>query len=102
MSHPIFREKVLKTMANHLSAKKRAVRNAKRGQMNKARTSRLRTTLKKVEQAINSGNAKDAEAALKKAQPELSKSVSKGLLKKNTAARKMSRLSAKVKALKKS
>ena len=88
-------------MANHISAKKRAVRNAKRGALNKSRTSRLRTTLKKVEVAIAAGNTKDAEEALKKAKPELMKSVSKGLLHKNAAARKMSRLSARIKALKK-
>lgn len=88
-------------MANHPSAKKRAVRNAKRGAINKARTSRLRTTLKKVELAIAAGNSKDAEAALKKARPEILKGVSKGLLHKNAAARTMSRLSAKIKTLKK-
>jgi small subunit ribosomal protein S20 len=88
-------------MANHISSKKRTVRNAKRAAINKARTSRLRTTLKKVEVAIAAGNTKDAEAALKKAKPEIMKGVSKGLLHKNSAARKMSRLSAKIKALKK-
>lgn len=88
-------------MANHVSAKKRAIRNAKRGQMNKAKTTRLRGFLKKVEQAIAAGDKKEAEAALKKAQPQINKGVSKGLLHKNAAARKMSRLSAKIKALKK-
>jgi len=87
-------------MANHISAKKRAVRNAKRGSINKAQTTRLRTYLKKVEQAIAEGAKKEAQEALKKAQPQISKGVSKGLLHKNTAARKMSRLSAKIKALK--
>jgi small subunit ribosomal protein S20 len=88
-------------MANHISAKKRAVRNAKRGSINKARTTRLRSSLKKVETAIAAGNAKEAQAAFTKARPEILKGVSKGLLHKNAASRKMSRLSAKIKALKK-
>lgn len=89
-------------MANHPSAKKRATRNAKRGDINKARMGALRTTLKKVETAIASGDQKKAEAALRGAQPQLSRGVNKGLLKKNAAARKMSRLSARIKAMKKS
>lgn len=88
-------------MANHLSAKKRAVRNAKRAQINKAQNTRLKGFLKKVDQAIAAGDKKEAEAALKKVQPMIQKGVSKGLMHKNLAARKMSRLSAKVKALKK-
>lgn len=88
-------------MANHKSAKKRSKRNVTRAKMNSSRVSSLRTSIKKVETAIAAGNAKDAEAALKKVQPELSKSVAKGVVKKSTAARKMSRLSARVKKLKK-
>lgn len=88
-------------MANHLSSKKRAVRNAKRGQINKARNSRLRNSLKKVELAIASGDAAEAETALKKAQPLLNKGSAKGLLHKNTASRKLSRLNARIKNLKK-
>lgn len=87
-------------MANHASAKKRVRRNAKRALMNKSRTSRMRTFLKKVEMAIATGNAKDAETALRHAQPEVYRGVSKGIVHKNTAARKMSRLSARIKALK--
>ncbi len=87
-------------MANHKSAKKRSKRNASRGKINSARVSSIRTSLKKVEQAIQSGNAKDAEAAFKKVKPELSKGVAKGVLKKSTAARKVSRLSSKIKKLK--
>ncbi len=88
-------------MANHISAKKRAVRNANRANINKAQTTRMRGYIKKVEQAIAAGDKKEAEAALKKAQPVIIKGVAKGLLHKNAAARKISRLSAKVKALKK-
>lgn len=88
-------------MANLISAKKRTIRNKKRAQINKSRTSRLRGYLKKVEQAIAAGDSKAAIDALKKAQPELFKGVAKGTMHKNAAARKMSRLSAKIKALKK-
>jgi small subunit ribosomal protein S20 len=88
-------------MANHISAKKRAVRNAKRAGINKAQNTRLRGHLKKIEQAIAAGDKKEAEAAFKKAHPVINKGVSKGLLHKNAAARKLSRLSAKIKALKK-
>ena len=67
--------------------------------MNKARRSRIRTFLRKVEEAIASGNGEAAAAALKAAQPELARGVTKGVLHKNTVARKMSRLSARVKAI---
>ena len=86
-------------MANSPQAKKRARQNEKRFQVNKARRSRIRTYLRKVEEAIASGNKDDATAALKAAQPELMRGVTKGVFHKNTAARKMSRLSARVKAL---
>lgn len=86
-------------MANHASSKKRIRRNNKRAAINGARMSRIRTFIKKVEMALDTGNAKDAGEALRKAQPEISRGVAKGLLHKNTAARKMSRLSARVKAL---
>lgn len=88
-------------MANHISAKKRAVRNAKRADINKSHTTRVRGYIKKVEQAIAAGDAKGAAEALKKVRPVLQKGVSKGLMHKNAASRKMSRLSAKIKALKK-
>lgn len=88
-------------MANHKSSKKRSVRNASRAKINGARVSSIRTSLKKVEQAIASGNVKDAEAALKKVKPELAKGVAKGVLKKETVSRKVSRLSTKIKTLKK-
>ena len=86
-------------MANHKSAKKRIRRNANRAEINKSRISRIRTFLKRVEMAIASGDKGAARAALKDAQPELMRGVSKGVLHKNTASRKMSRLSAKVKTV---
>ena len=84
-------------MANHKSAKKRIRRNANRAEINKSRISRIRTFLKRVETAIASGDKVAAQTALREAQPELMRGVSKGVLHKNTASRKMSRLSAKVK-----
>ena len=87
-------------MANHASAKKRVRRATKRTSINKSRVSRIRSFLKKVELAIAGGKAKEAEDALKQVQPEIQRGVSKGLLHKNTVARKMSRLSSRVKALK--
>ena len=86
-------------MANHASSKKRIRRNEKRAEVNTARRSRLRTFIKNVEQAILAGNSKEAKDALRAAQPELDRCVSKGLLHKKTASRKLSRLSAKVKAV---
>tara|TARA_B100000963_G_scaffold294799_1_gene265527 strand:- start:1274 stop:1540 length:267 start_codon:yes stop_codon:yes gene_type:complete len=86
-------------MANHKSAKKRIRRNANRSEINKSRISRIRTFLKRVEAAIASGDKGAATIALKEAQPELMRGVSKGVLHKNTASRKMSRLSAKVKTV---
>ncbi|MEM6938563.1 MAG: 30S ribosomal protein S20 [Pseudomonadota bacterium] len=86
-------------MANTPQSKKRARQNEKRLQINKARRSRIRTYLRKVEEAIASGSKEDAQTALKAAQPELMRGVSKGVFHKNTAARKMSRLSSRVKGL---
>lgn len=88
-------------MANHASARKRVRRNGRRADINKSRTSRMRTFIKKIEQAITAGDAKQAQDALKQAQPEMYRAVSKGLLHKNVVARKMSRLSTRIKALKK-
>lgn len=87
-------------MANHASAKTRIRRNDRRAVINGARRSRIRTFIKKVELALTSGNAKEAEDALKAAQPEIQRGVSKGIWHKNTAGRKISRLSARIKALK--
>ncbi|WP_299728525.1 30S ribosomal protein S20 [uncultured Tateyamaria sp.] len=86
-------------MANSPQAKKRARQNEKRFQVNKARRSRIRTYLRRVEEAIASGDKDEAGAALKAAQPELMRGVTKGVYHKNTVSRKMSRLSARVKAL---
>ena len=86
-------------MANSPQAKKRARQNASRFAVNKMRRSRIRTYLRAVEEAIASGDQKAAAEALKVAQPELMRGVTKGVFHKNTAARKMSRLSSRVKAL---
>ena len=86
-------------MANIQSAKKRIRSSARRTETNIARRSRIRTFLKKVEEAIVSGNKDEAQGALRAAQPELMRGVTKGVLHKNTASRKLSRLSARVKAL---
>ncbi len=86
-------------MANTPQSKKRARQNETRFQINKARRSRIRTFLRKVEEAIASGNKETAVEALRSAQPELMRGVTKGVLHKNTVARKMSRLSARVKTL---
>lgn len=86
-------------MANTLQSKKRVRRNANREQVNKARRSRIRTYVKKVELAIEAGNADEAKVALKEAQPELMRGVTKGVLHKKTASRKVSRLAKRVKAL---
>ena len=86
-------------MANTPQSKKRARQAERRQDVNKARRSRIRTFLRKVEEAIASGNQEVASAALKTAQPELARGITKGVLHKNTVARKMSRLAARVKAL---
>lgn len=87
-------------MANHVSSKKRIRRNAARAEINGARRSRIRTFIKKIETAIDAGSEKEARDAFQKAQPELQRGVAKGIFHKNTAARKLSRLSARIKALK--
>ncbi|MCL7465249.1 30S ribosomal protein S20 [Phaeovulum sp. NW3] len=86
-------------MANTPQSKKRARQSERRNDVNKARRSRIRTFIRKVEEAIASGNAEAAVAALRAAQPEMARGVTKGVLHKNTVARKMSRLSARVKSL---
>lgn len=86
-------------MANHKSAEKRNRRNARKGEINGARRSRIRTFVKKVETAIASGDREAAATALKAAQPEMQRGVSRGVLHRNTVARKISRLSARIKAL---
>ncbi|MGB0960609.1 MAG: 30S ribosomal protein S20 [Halocynthiibacter sp.] len=86
-------------MANTPQAKKRARQNERRAEVNKARRSRIRTYLRKVEEAIASGDKDAAQGAFKAAQPELMRGVTKGIFHKNTVARKLSRLSARVKAV---
>lgn len=80
-------------MANTSSAKKRIRRDERRSHINISRRSRIRTYIKRVEAAIEEGNKDAASAALKEAQPEMMRGVSRGVYKKNTAARKISRLS---------
>ncbi|HYJ28732.1 MAG TPA: 30S ribosomal protein S20 [Allosphingosinicella sp.] len=86
-------------MANTPQAKKRIRRNARRAEVNGARVSRIRTFVKQVETAIASGDKEQATAAIRRVQPEIARGVSKGVLHKNTAARKISRLSRRVAAL---
>jgi small subunit ribosomal protein S20 len=86
-------------MANTAQSKKRARQNERNKDVNKTRRSRVRTFLRKVEEAILSGNKELARDALRLAQPELMRGVSKGIFHRNTVARKMSRLSARVKAI---
>ncbi|MFM8745253.1 MAG: 30S ribosomal protein S20 [Aestuariivirga sp.] len=87
-------------MANTKSAKKAARVATRRTVINKNRLSRIRTYVRKVEEAIASGNQAAAAEALKAAQPEMMRGAQKGVLHKNTVSRKVSRLSARVKALK--
>jgi len=86
-------------MANTPSAKKAARKIARRTATNKARRSRVRTYVRSVEEAIASGDQSVASAALKAAQPEIMRATTKGVMHANTAARKISRLNARIKAL---
>lgn len=86
-------------MANTEQSKKRARQSEARYAVNKARRSRIRTFLRKVEEALASGNKDAAASALRAAQPEMARGVTKGVLHKNTVARKMSRLASRVKAV---
>jgi small subunit ribosomal protein S20 len=86
-------------MAHTVSAKKRIRQTERRALRNKARTSRIRTFVRKVEEAVRAGDKKAAESAFKVMMPEMHKGVTKGLLHKNTVARKLSRLSARIKTL---
>jgi len=86
-------------MANTPQAKKRIRRNERRVVVNKNRISRVRTFIRKVEDALTSGDKAAAGEALKSAQPEIMRGVTKGVLHKKTASRKISRLSQRVKAL---
>jgi small subunit ribosomal protein S20 len=86
-------------MTNTVQSAKRARQSETRFAINKARRSRIRTFLRKVEEAIASGNQEAALVALRAAQPELMRGVTKGVVHKNTASRKISRLAARVKSL---
>ena len=86
-------------MANTASAKKAVRKIARRTEQNKARRSRMRTYIRKVEEAISSGDKAAATEALRNAQPEIMRAVNKGVLKLNTASRKVSRLAARVKKI---
>jgi small subunit ribosomal protein S20 len=86
-------------MANTASARKRIRQNVRRNERNTARRSRMRSFIRKVEEAIESGDKAVAAEALKAAQPVMQRTVTKGVAHKNTVARKLSRLSARVKAI---
>lgn len=86
-------------MANHRQAKKRIRQTARRTDVNMARRSRMRGYVRKVEEAIASGDRAAAEAAFKAAQPEMARSAQLGILHKNTVSRKLSRLSARIVAI---
>jgi len=86
-------------MANTKSAKKMVRKIARRTEVNKSRKSRIRTFIRKVEEAVASGDKAAAVKALKAAEPEIMRGVTKGVLHKNTASRKVSRLAARVKGV---
>jgi small subunit ribosomal protein S20 len=86
-------------MANTASAKKATRKIARRTEINRSRRSRMRTFVRRVEEAIAAGNAKAAAAALSEAEPLIVRAAQKGIIHRNTAARKVSRLSHRVRAL---
>ena len=86
-------------MANTTSAKKRVRQTVRRTEQNRERRSRLRNAIKRVEDAVLSSNKEAAQIAFKNAEPEIMRGVTKGVLPKNTASRKISRLSASIKTL---
>jgi small subunit ribosomal protein S20 len=86
-------------MANTASAQKRIRQNVKRTARNAARKSRMRTFVKKVENAVASGDREAANLALREAQPEMQRAAGKGVIHRNTVARKLSRLTARIKSL---
>ena len=88
-------------MANTASARKRIRQTATRTARNKARVSRMRTFIRKVEEAISGGDREQAATALRVAQPEMQRAVGKGVAHRNTIARRISRLSARIKGLSK-
>jgi small subunit ribosomal protein S20 len=86
-------------MPHHKSAEKRLRQTEKRTEINRARLSRVRTFVKKVETAISSGDKEAARSAFQVAQPELHRATTKGVMHKNTVARKLSRLASRINAL---
>ena len=86
-------------MAHHKSAKKRIRRNQRRTVVNRMRVSRIRTLVKAVEKAISGGDREVAANAFKQAQPELHRGAMRGVMHRNTVARKLSRLSSRIKAM---
>ena len=86
-------------MANHKSAQKRARQTERRTAVNGARRSRMRSSIKKVEEAIAAGDKKAAQAALRAAQPDIQRGAAARVVAANAAARRMSRLNARVKAM---
>ena len=86
-------------MPNIESAKKRMRQTARKTEVNRARKSRIRTFIKKIDHAVQVGDKPGAELALKLAQPEIMRGVTRGVMHKNTAARKMSRMSARIKSM---
>ena len=86
-------------MANTPSARKAARKIARKTEVNTARKSRMRTFIRNVEEAVESGDRQGAADALKAAQPEIMRAATKGVIHRNTASRKISRLAARVKAL---
>jgi small subunit ribosomal protein S20 len=86
-------------MAHHKSAEKRFRQTLIRTEVNRSRVSRIRTFVRKVEAAIAAGNKEEAQSAFREAQPELHRGVTKGVLHRNTVARKLSRLTARISAL---
>lgn len=86
-------------MANTASARKRVRQTAKRTALNDQRTSRMRTFARKVEEAIVAGDPEAARAALRAAEPEMMRAATRGVLHANTASRRISRMSARIKAL---
>jgi len=86
-------------MANSPQSKKRARTAQRRAAINKSRRSRIKTFIRRVEEAITSGDQPKAQEALKNAQPEIMRGVTKGIIHLNTASRKVSRLSSRIKAM---
>lgn len=96
---PPYDEWVRKTMANSPQARKRMRQAEKRTLINKMRKSRVRTHIRKVEEAIASGDGDAAKAALRAAQPEIIRGANKGIMHKNAASRKVARLARRVKTM---